>query len=150
EDDAQIPAIFRNLTNKEKQGVIAAYFTSVEFMDQSVGIVLQALKDLGLDEDTIVIFFGDHGYMLGQHGRFEKHCLFEPAVGVPFILRAPRRIPARRHTSALVELIDLVPTVLDFCGEPIPKNVQGQSLLPLLSGKTKTHRDHVVVEYAEN
>jgi choline-sulfatase len=150
EDDAQIPAIFRNLTNKEKQGVIAAYFTSVEFMDQSVGIVLQALKDLGLDEDTIVIFFGDHGYMLGQHGRFEKHCLFEPAVRVPLIMRAPRRIPARRHTSALVELIDLVPTVLDYCGEPIPKNVQGQSLVPLLSGKTKSHRDHVTVEYAEN
>ncbi len=80
EDDAQIPAIFRNLSDREKQGILAAYYTSTEFMDKNAGLVLDALKQSGHDADTLVIYTGDHGYMLGQHGRFEKHCCFEPAV----------------------------------------------------------------------
>src|SRR5207253_110961 len=76
EDDWQIPAIFRDLTDREKQGIAAAYHTSVEFLDRNVGRVLAALRELGLEEDTLVIFIGDHGYFLGHHGRFEKHCLF--------------------------------------------------------------------------
>ncbi len=80
EDDAQIPAIFRDLTDREKQGILAAYHTSTEFMDKNVGLVLDALKQTGHAADTLVIYTGDHGYMLGQHGRFEKHCCYEPAV----------------------------------------------------------------------
>jgi arylsulfatase A-like enzyme len=150
EDDWQIPAIFRNLTEREKQGIIAAYLTSVEFLDRNVGVVLDALDRLGLTEDTLVIFLGDHGYCLGHHGRFEKHCLFEIAIRAPLFMRLPGRIPARQSTTALVEFIDLVPTVLSFCEQPAPKYVQGKSLLPLLTGKAKTHREKVFVEYAEN
>jgi choline-sulfatase len=150
EDDGQIPAIFRDLTDKEKQGIIASYHTSVEFLDRNVGLVLEALEKLGLAENTLVIYLGDHGYMLGHHGRFEKHCLFTEAVRAPLLARFPGRVPPKQSTKAFVEFIDLVPTVLEYCGAAIPKTVQGKSLVPLLEGKVTRHCDQVFVEYAEN
>ena len=150
QDVEQIPACFRDLTPAQKQGIIAAYYTSVEFLDANVGRVLDALSASGHADDTLVIYTGDHGYMLGQHGRFEKHCFFEPAVR-----RSPgdaaNRTGARGATSpALVELIDIVPTVLELCGQPVPETVQGRSLAGLLNGMTDVHRDCVFGEYAEN
>jgi hypothetical protein len=65
--------------------VAAAYHTSVEYLDASVGRVLAALKQSGHDDDTLVVYLGDHGYLLGQHGRFEKHCSYEEAVRVPLL-----------------------------------------------------------------
>lgn len=149
EDDWQIPAIFRELSERDKQGITAAYYTSVEFLDRNVGLVLDALERSGRSQDTIVIYTGDHGYLLGQHGRFEKHCSYEPAVRVPLVLRYPQRIRPGT-TSALVELVDLVPTILGFCGQSVPPNVQGRSLLPLHDGTARSHRDYTIVEYAEN
>ncbi|HEY7327079.1 MAG TPA: sulfatase-like hydrolase/transferase [Gemmataceae bacterium] len=150
EDDAQIPAIFRNLTDREKQGIIAAYYTSTEFMDKNAGLVLDALKQSGRTADTLVIYTGDHGYMLGQHGRFEKHCCYEPAVRAPLLFRWSEQLKAGQSTNALVEFIDIVPTVLDYCRVSAPATVQGKSLTPLLRGETKKHRERVVVEYSEN
>lgn len=150
EDDAQIPAIFRNLIDREKQGIIAAYYTSTEFMDKNVGLVLDALKQSGHGDDTLVIYTGDHGYMLGQHGRFEKHCCYEPAVRAPLLARWPKHIESGQSTKALVEFIDIAPTILDFCHVPVPPSLQGKSLTPLLRGEVKRHRDRVVAEYSEN
>lgn len=150
EDDAQIPDIFRNLTEREKQGIIAAYHTSTEFMDKNAGLVLDALKQSGHAADTLVIYTGDHGYMLGQHGRFEKHCCYEPAVRSPLLMRWPGRLKAGQSTKALVEFIDVVPTVLEFCRLPAQATVQGKSLAPLLRGEVNKHRDRIVVEYSEN
>jgi choline-sulfatase len=150
EDDAQIPQIFRGLTEREKQGIIASYYTSTEYMDKNVGLVLEALRRGGHERDTLVVYTGDHGYVLGQHGRFEKHCCYEPAVRAPLLMRLPGRIEAKRSTAALVEFIDVVPTVLGLCGVPAPEGVQGRSLVPLLEGKAKRHRDHVIAEYSEN
>jgi choline-sulfatase len=150
EDDDQIPAIFRDLTTAEKQGVNAAYHTSVEFMDACVGRVLEALRVNELADDTLVIYLGDHGYMLGQHGRFEKHCSYEEAVRVPLIMRWPKRIAAGRSSRAFVELVDLVPTIHELCGYQLTPPLQGKSLLPLIDIKTTKHREFVVVEYAQN
>jgi len=150
DDAAQIPAIFRDLTPAEKQGIAAAYYTSVEFLDKNVGLVLDALEASGHARDTLVIYTGDHGYMLGQHGRFEKHCCFEPAIRAPLVLRLPGRVRAENVTPALVELIDVVPTILEFCQVSVPTAVQGRSLCRVLDGTTAAHRDCVFVEYAEN
>jgi arylsulfatase A-like enzyme len=150
QDDNQIPAAFRNLTDHQKQGITAAYYTSVEFLDKNVGIVLEALQRSGRLDDTLVIYLGDHGYMLGQHGRFEKHTSFEEAVRVPLVMRLPGRIAARSRSRAFVELVDLVPTVCQLCGCEVPAKVQGLSLAGILSGATPTHRDHVIIEYAPN
>jgi arylsulfatase A-like enzyme len=150
DDSQQIPAIFRNLTPAEKQGIAASYYTSVEFLDRNVGRVLAALDRSGRAADTLVIYTGDHGYLLGQHGRFEKHCSYEEAIRAPLLIRCPKSISQGMASSAFVEFIDIVPTVLDLCGVPIPANVQGQSLVPVLSGGSTTHRTHVFVEYAPN
>jgi choline-sulfatase len=148
EDDGQIPAVFRDLTDQEKQGIAAAYYTSVEFMDHSVGTVLDALDRSGKAQQTLVIYLGDHGYMLGQHGRFEKHTSYEEAVRVPLVMRLPERIAAGRRSWALVELVDLVPTVYELCG--VGAASQGRSLSGVLFEGAAKHRDRVIVEYAPN
>ncbi|MEW6306285.1 MAG: sulfatase/phosphatase domain-containing protein, partial [Verrucomicrobiota bacterium] len=117
--------------------------------DKNVGLVLDALKQAGRDQDTLVIYTGDHGYMLGQHGRFEKHCGYDPAIRAPLVMRFPARIKPGA-TKALVEFIDILPTVLDVAGVPVPAQVQGKSLSPLLDGKATRHRDAVIIEYSEN
>ncbi len=149
-DEPQIPKVFLDLTEREKQGIAAAYYTSVEFMDKNVGLVLDALDRSGRAGETIVIYLSDHGYLLGQHGRFEKHCSYEEAVRTPLVIRFPGRIAAGRRTQALVELVDLAPTIYNLCGYTATAPLQGRSLMPLLKGQTTKHREFVVVEYAPN
>ena len=149
-DTWQVPQVFADLTEKEKQGIIAAYYTSVEYLDANVGRVLAALEASGHADDTLVIYTGDHGYMLGQHGRFEKHCGYEPAVRSPLLMRTPGKPAAGRSTSALVEFIDILPTVLETVRVPVPAKVQGRSLMPLLTGRADAHRERVFIEYSEN
>jgi arylsulfatase A-like enzyme len=150
QDDWHIPAVFRSLTPREKQGIAAAYYTSVAFLDRNVGRVLSGLERSGQADRTLVIYTGDHGYLLGQHGRFEKHCCYEEAIRAPLLMRCPTTIRPDSATRALVEFIDIVPTVLDLCGVAIPANVQGRSLRRLLAGQNSTHRERVFIEYAPN
>jgi choline-sulfatase len=147
-DARQIPACFRDLSAADKQGINAAYYTSVEFLDKNVGLVVDALERSGHADDTLVIYIGDHGYFLGQHGRFEKHACFEEAIRAPLIVRAPQLSPG--SSEALVEFVDLAPTILDLCSLPISQDMQGKSLRPLLAGETSQHRPHVFIEYAPN
>jgi arylsulfatase A-like enzyme len=120
--------VFRDLTDDEKRGIAAAYYTSVEYMDRNLGLILDALDRSGHAEDTLVIFNSNHGYLLGQHGRFEKHCCYEEAIRSALVMRLTGVIAPGRSSAALVELIDVVPTVLELCGVEVPGNVQGQSL----------------------
>ncbi len=150
EDDSQIPEIFRPLDARQKQGIAAAYATSVEFLDKNVAAVLAAVEQSGLANNTLVVYLGDHGYMLGQHGRFEKHTSYEPAIRTPLVMRLPGRISPGGRSAALVELIDVAPTICELCDVPAAAGVQGRSLAALLAGKTDEHREHVVVEYAPN
>ena len=129
---------------------MAAYATSAEFLDKNVGLVLDALDRSGHGANTLVIFTSDHGYLLGQHGRFEKHCCYEPAVRAALLMRFPASIQPGHATGALVELIDLVPTILELCGEPAPANLDGRSLTSLLRNQTSVHRERVIAEYADN
>ena len=150
EDDWQIPNIFRNLSTREKQGIIASYYTSVEYLDSNIGRVLGALDDAGHADDTIVVYIGDHGYSLGQHGRFEKHTMYEPAVRSPLVVRYPKRVAAGSVSQALVEFVDLFPTLTSLCGIAQPDTVQGRSFEAVLKGDATEHREHVIVEYGEN
>jgi choline-sulfatase len=150
EDSDQIPLVFKDLTPQQKAGSIAAYYTSAEFLDHSIGRVLAALERGGHADDTIVVYLADHGYLLGQHGRFEKHCGFDPAIRVPLFIRAPGITQGGAHPRALVQSIDLVPTMLELCDIPVPQRVQGKSLAPVLRGQTDRHRDQLFIEYSEN
>ncbi len=153
EDVPQIPKIFAGLSWSEKQGIAAAYHTAAAYLDLNVGRVLAAIDELGLKDDTLVIYLGDNGYHLGHHGRFEKHCCYERAVRVPLVMRLPGRIPAKSATAALVEFVDVVPTVLEYlelpppANEPPPRDLHGQSLRPLIEGRTDRLHDTVFSEY---
>lgn len=150
EDDAQIPEIFRELTREEIQGINAAYHTSAAFMDHCVGMVLDALESNNLAANTLVVFIGDHGYSLGHHGRIEKHCFYEPSVRAPLIMRGPGVTDPGRATDALVEFIDIYPTLARACGLTVPEVVEGRALNPILSGDGREHRDFAFSEYTEN
>jgi choline-sulfatase len=141
-----IPTVFRDLTDQEKRGILAAYYTSVAYMDRNLGRILDSLDRSGHAADTLVVFNSDHGYLLGQHGRFEKHCCYEEAVRSALIMRMPGVIAPGRATNALVELIDVVPTILELCRCSIPANIHGMSLVPLLRGDVDRHREYVVAE----
>ena len=93
------PLVFRDLTGRDAQGIQAAYYTSLSFLDHQVGRVVDALDALGLADDTVVVYLGDNGYMLGEHGRFEKHCFYEPAVRVPLLVRWTGHLPAGRRVD---------------------------------------------------
>lgn len=147
EDERWIPTIFKDLTDTEKQGITAAYHTSVAHLDKNIGLVLDELDRLGLADSTLVIYVGDHGYLLGHHGRFEKHMMWEEAVHAPLLIRNRPRFGEKRSSPAFVEFIDLVPTIVDALGLPPMQTTQGESLLPLLDGKTDRHRDYVFSEY---
>jgi choline-sulfatase len=145
------PAVFSKLTPEEIRGVEAAYYTSLSFMDANVGRILDALDRSGMANDTIVVYLGDNGYMRGSHGRFEKHCFYEQAIRVPLILRWPKHLPADRRTSAMVELVDLFPTLMDLSGLPQPPNTHGKSLAPLMRDEPgAAGREIVFSEYLEN
>ena len=117
EDAGQIPLIFRDLSPKDKQGIIASYYTSVQFLDKNIGVVLDGLRRLNLENDTLVIYMADHGYSLGQHGRFEKHVCYEPALRVPLIVRWPGRVRQGGVVNEFTESIDVPPTS-SSCWEP--------------------------------
>jgi len=150
EDAGQIPMIFRDLSEAERQGIIAAYYTSARFLDRNIGSVLNKLRDLGLDENTYIVYMADHGYCLGHHGRFEKHCGYDPALHVPLIMRWPSRIK-RDSVRDMTEHIDVPATILDMLGaEPLPV-MHGQSLRAYLEGhKHLKPRTHIFSQYLEN
>ncbi|MEP5439349.1 MAG: sulfatase/phosphatase domain-containing protein, partial [Paracoccaceae bacterium] len=115
-----------------------------------IGAVLKALEDSGQSESTIIIFTSDHGEMMGDHGMLYKGCrFFEGLVHVPLIIRWPGVTEPGARTDALVELVDLAPTVLDIAGVDIPYNMQGIPLTDLLTGKVTSHKPHVVCEFNE-
>ena len=152
EDVPQVPEIFADLVTREKQGIKASYYTAVAFLDRKVGELLEAIDRLGLTEDTLVVYLGDHGYHLGEHGRFEKHCFYENAVRAPLVMRFPGRVKPGGATDALVEFVDIVPTVLDYLGVPPgdsspPRDLQGRSLEPLIAGRVDSVRKVVLSEF---
>jgi len=124
---------------EHEQKAIAAYYASVEFMDNQVGKVLHTLKKEGLDDNTIVIFTSDHGYHLGEHQFWMKQSLHEESVKVPLIIKVPGKKPA--VCNSFVELLDLYPTIAEIAGLKTSKHLQGKSLKKTFDNPTYQVRD---------
>ena len=107
------------------------YYAAISFMDEQVGRVIAELEQLGLRDSTAIVFTSDHGYHLGEHTFWQKSNLHEEVLRVPLIISVPGMKPGR--TDSLVELVDLYPTLADVLGLAIPKEVQGESLVPVLN-----------------
>ncbi len=150
-DKAEQPKLFKALNDADYRGVQAAYYTSVGFVDEQIGRLIRAVDEEGFGADTLIVFLSDNGYMLGQHGRLEKHCFYEPSVRVPLVLRWPGRLPAGRRVHDLVELVDVLPTVLGLLDAPIPPGLHGLDLSGLAKGEPGARgRDVATSEYQEN
>jgi iduronate 2-sulfatase len=112
---------------------IQAYHACVSFIDAQIGLVFDALKRSGHWEDTIIVLTSDHGYLLGEKFMWGKVMLFELCDRVPLVIRVPGQTPEGSTSQGLVELIDLYPTLAELCGVQSPADLQGESLVPMLS-----------------
>ncbi len=121
-----------NMDRETLQWIYRSYYASITHIDREVGRILQTLEESGQADNTLVVFASDHGDQLLEHGLMGKNVFFEASVRVPLMLRLPGRIqPAVQN--GLVETIDVLPTLLEFCGLPIPEDCHGRSLAPLVA-----------------
>ena len=126
---------------------IALYYANLAQMDDGLGRVLAALRELGLDRDTVILYTTDHGEMLGEHGLWQKFVFYEPSVGVPLIVRAPGITPADARCKTPVSLVQVMATVLELCGVSVPAGLDGASLLPDLREPARQRDTTVYSEY---
>ena len=112
------------------------YLATVQSVDDNVGRLLDFLDRNGLSKNTMVIYTSDQGFFLGDHGLFDKRFMYEESLRMPFLVRWPARIKAGTRSSAMGLNVDFAPTFLDAAGLPVPNEMQGRSLLPLVRGRT--------------
>ncbi|HEX7359113.1 MAG TPA: sulfatase [Bryobacteraceae bacterium] len=118
------------------QKFMAHFLGTLRSQDDNIGRLLDFLDRSGLSKNTVVVYTSDHGFFLGDHGWFDKRFMYEQALRVPWMIRYPGHIKAGSVRNEWVVSIDNAPTALDLAGLPIPQQMQGKSLLPLLNGKT--------------
>ncbi len=123
--------------DKQARNMIHAYYAAVSFIDVQVGRILDALDELGLADNTAVVIWGDHGFHLGDHGRWAKHTQFEQAMRSPLIVRIPGHQKVSGQTLSIVESVDIYPTLCEYAGLDVPGFVDGQSFLPVLDGASE-------------
>jgi choline-sulfatase len=136
----------REAFRREIQRATAAYYGQVEFMDAMFGKVIDQLEQLNVLDDFVILYFSDHGDMLGQHGCWEKKQFYEGSIRVPLTIYSPRHKHAVNNSEAVVSLLDLFPTLCDIANLPQPDDLQGGSLLPLLEGRDADWKDEAVAE----
>jgi arylsulfatase A-like enzyme len=142
--------IGREASEDEARRMLQAYYASVSWTDANVGRVVAELDRLGLRERTVVVFWGDHGYHLGEFGKWAKHgSLFETGTRVPLIIAAPGAKANGMTVAAPVEALDIYPTLCELCGLPTPAGVEGNSLEPLLDNPAAAW-DHPAYSVAGN
>lgn len=124
------------LSDKMAHTLKHGYYACVSYTDAQIGKVLNALDELGLSENTIVILWGDHGWNLREHGLWCKHCNFETSLHTPLIVRIPG-MEGGKSIDAITEYVDIYPTLCELSGIEIPGHTEGSSLVPLLTGKTE-------------
>ena len=145
----------RNLTGKELgewkfQRYMRDYLATAASMDRSIGRTLDYLDKNRLTDNTIVIYVSDQGFFLGEHGWFDKRFMYEESFRTPMMMRYPGVVKPGTVSNDFVVNLDIAPTMLDAAGVAIPPDVQGESMLPLLTEKNAKGRDAMYYHYYEN
>jgi uncharacterized sulfatase len=136
------PPRSRKLTEQERRELATAYYACTSFVDAQVKVVLDAVTELGLWDNTVIVFLGDHGYHLGEHGGlWHKMSLFEESARVPLVIYAPGMKAAGQPCKQLVELIDLYPTLVSLCGLPNRAGLDGIDLSAVLNDPSQPTKD---------
>ena len=136
------------VTEERHKKLTATYYGMISMMDKYIGKILDKLDELGIADDTIIVFTTDHGHFFGQHGLQAKGGFhYEDLIKLPFIVRYPGKVPAGNVSSALQSLIDLAPTFLSFSNIPIPEHMTGVDQSQVWLGEEKEARDHVLCEF---
>ncbi len=123
------------------------YYAAVSYVDAQVGRVLDELEKLGLRENTIIVLWGDHGWKLGEHQAWAKHSNVENDTRVPLLISVPGMKHAGEQSDALVELVDVYPTLADLAGLPLPAHLEGRSFRPLLDDPQRTWKTAAFSQY---
>ncbi len=116
------------------------YFACVSYVDQLVGEVLNVLETLGLAENTIVVLWGDHGWHLGEHEFWGKHNTMHNALQIPLLVKVPGKSKGNQ-TQAIIESVDIYPTLCDLAGLPVPESIMGKSFVPVIENPNATVRE---------
>ena len=127
------------------------YLKTVKSVDDNIGILFDYLKKTGLDKNTLIIYTSDQGFFLGEHGWYDKRFMYEPSIQIPLVMSYPGYIKRHITEKALVQNVDLAPTILQAAGVPVPADMQGNSLMPFFTGrKVNNWRDKLYYHYYEN
>lgn len=126
------------------------YTKSVMAVDDNIGRVLDYLKENNLDENTLIIYTSDQGFFTGEHGWYDKRWMYEPSLGIPLVVRYPKELDKGKRSNAMVQNVDLAPTILDFVGAEIPADMQGMSLKPTLKGEVEDPRESIYYHYYQS
>ena len=127
--------------------LLHGYYACVSYVDAQVGMMLKALEDAGVRDNTIVIVWGDHGWHLGEMGIWGKATNYEIATRVPMVIWTPDMKQRGATTDALVELVDIYPTLCDLSGVPLPEHLEGQSFAPLLTEHSQPWKKAVFSQF---
>jgi len=130
-------------------GLYRQYCETLHGLDENIGRVLDYLDESGLSRSTLVVYLGDNGFALGEHGFYDKRDAFEESIRIPMLAYAPGMIAPGTRVTQMVQNIDVAPTLLEAAGVSAPKSARmdGRSFLPLLRGDSISWRDHILYEY---
>ncbi len=128
--------------------LVHGYYAAVSYVDAMIGLVLDELEQLELDDNTIVLLMGDHGWSLGEHGLWCKHSTYNVAMQTPLLIRLPGNEGMK--TNVLTEFVDVYPTICEALGLPGPKHLQGRSLLPLWSDPNDFDRTAIYARWQQS
>ena len=140
----------RELAEWKFQRYMRDYMKTVKSLDDNVGRVLDHLEELGLLDNTLVVYTSDQGFYMGEHGWFDKRFMYEESLRTPLIMRLPKGFDLRGDIGEMVQNIDYAPTFLELAGVDIPEAIHGVSLVPLLQGEhPASWRDALYYHYYE-